>query len=74
MYIVYSSSLFLAVQDSSIGDLVSESVSDFSVFRALQSWLTAARMTSLPGDQKDEKIWYDQHEDKDKDKGSDLVI
>ena len=33
-----------------------------------------ARMTFLPVDQKDEKIWYDQHEDKDKDKGSDLVI
>ena len=57
MYIVYSSSLFLAVQDSSIGDLVSESVSDFSVFRALPSWLSTYDLSARWSEGWEDMVW-----------------
>lgn len=57
MYIVYSSSLFLVVQDSSIGDLVSESVSDFSVFRALPSWLSTYDLSARWSEGWEDMVW-----------------
>ena len=64
--------LFLAVPDSSIGDLVTHSLTDYYTLLKNTTTQHSERLVNLETcDESDEETWPDQQKDNDKDKDND---